>query len=549
MTVPSEVAVVISGAGPVGLFAALILKKLGVSVRIIDKSPTPSTQSRALVLHVRTMEVLAQHGLLDTFKEAIHPIKSTSAFAGGAHIGTINMSSQGVEDTCTDGLSMIPQSTTERLLINALSDAGVTVERGVELAKLDSDETVQDPRERAVTVTLGTGEVVKCSHLIGADGGHSAVRKLMGLKMDGAPVPGVLGMVDGRVDCSVPIDSFTRFSSREGAVLMIPFSESQCRVIVSLDDNNTKGSPDDYHVLDESAANLLEKILEKTRQIIAPQTIDISNPTWTVKVTCQERMVSRYDRGRVFLAGDAAHVHSPAGGQGLNLGLQDAHALAWRLVMILKHNGNPDALLPSYNEERRKIAADILAYSGRIHEYTFGAGLFREFLRRVSTYALTYIPFVRNRMLRELKGLSTVYPASSPLVRPKLPATPCSLQPGSRAPNGVVMNNTGNTTSSVPLHSFFEPAHFTLLQFVVDGKPVDMPTVTATNNVMVLPAQADITGQAAVKDGGSVFAAYAVSGNVVIVVRPDAYIGLVVEAAKADSQVSDYFAPLFGNGN
>ncbi|KAJ3173676.1 hypothetical protein HDU88_002765 [Geranomyces variabilis] len=516
MTVPSEVAVFISGAGPVGLFSALILKKLGVSVRIIEKSLTPCTQSRALTLHVRTMEVVAQHGLLDTFKEAIHPINSTSTFPGGAHIGTIDMSSQGVEDTSIDGLSMIPQTTTERLLINALSDAGVTVERGVELVNLDSDETVQDPRERAVTVTLGTGEVVKCSHLIGADGGHSAVRRLIGLKMDGAPVPGVLGVVDGRVDCSVPIDSLTRFSSRGGGVLMIPFGESECRVVVGLDDTNTKGSPDDYNVLDKSAANLLEKI-------IAPQTIEISNITWTVKVTCQERMVSRYDRGRVFLAGDAAHVHSPAGGQGLNLGLQDAHALTWRLVMIHKHNGNPDALLPSYNEERSKIAADILAYSGRIHDYTFGAGLFREFLSRVSTYALTYIPF--------------------------LPATPCSLQPGSRAPNGAVVNTTGNTTSSVPLHSFFAPGHFTLLQFVVDGKPVDMPTVTATNNVMVLPAQADITGQAAVKDGGSVFAAYGVSGNVVIVVRPDAYIGLVVEAAKADSQVGDYFAALFGIGN
>ncbi|KAI8909877.1 FAD binding domain-containing protein [Powellomyces hirtus] len=546
MSTPTDIDILVVGAGPVGLFSALTLSRMGLSVRIIDKSSSQSVHSKAFGIQVRTMEILAQYGLLEAFKAERHLIRFVDFYASGGLVASLDNTSPDEEQTYITGLSIVSQNTSERLLNQALAKDGVKLERGIALVSIDIDQTIQDPKRRAVRATLDNGEVISCSHLIGADGGRSSVRKCIGYKLEGSAVPGILGMVDGIVESSLPFKSFSSYTSSVGTVMMIPLSDKYARVLVNVDSTAPKKA-DEYHELDSSAISV-EEILENVRRIVKPHSFNMSDLKWVVRVHFQERMVRQYDRDmRVFLAGDAAHVHSPAGGMGMNMGIQDAYSLTWRLGMIHKYGGKPAALLPSYSQERSGVARKVLAFSGGLQKMMFSTGWFRQMIRRVVVFFMSRSHFVRSRMRLEGKGFLIAYPKGTPLTYYTPRGTPCTITPGSRAPNGIIMYHN----ERILLHNLFKPALFTLIHFIT----------SSSNNVTVrpLPTKWPITSITLVSahgrnaqeggyavDEGSIFNFYGVRGEALVVVRPDGYVGCVAPGGESGWQrVEGYFGGLF----
>ncbi|KAJ3007456.1 hypothetical protein HKX48_009109 [Thoreauomyces humboldtii] len=550
MASSSQVDVLIVGAGPVGLFSALCLDRMGVTVRIVDKAAEQSPHSKAFGMQVRTQEILEQFGLLETFEEHMNRTGGYEFFSGTKPPWTLSLTADIREETCRDTLAIIPQNETERLFTEALSARGIHVHRGVALQKYHVDPSVVGTTDPAVVAVLDSGETVRCSYLVGADGGHSLVRKGLGLKLEGAEVPGYFALADGVVDTDMPIKTFNALFMKEGSCFVSSLTDGLTRVILHLPDGNDDQRANEYHGLTDESLTL-DEVNDRMRRLIAPYTFTMTEPRWLVKAHFQERIADTYNRDdlRVFLAGDAGHVHSPAGGQGMNLGIQDAYALTWRIAAVLKRGGDATALLSSYTPERRSVAKGVLDFSGRLHRFFFGRGWMDWITRTVFLNAAYYLPFVRSRFANTGKGFMIQYPTDSVLIQPTLKDVPCTARPGFRAPNGAI-HRSG---SRILLHSLFQPGLFTVVTFLANPGPVGDATWPSSlhrgvfTQVVVVRASS-VDKEDAYVDEGAVFPAYGVDGNAVVVVRPDGYVGMVARVGGGEmgwERVEGYFDALF----
>ncbi|KAI8818893.1 FAD binding domain-containing protein [Fimicolochytrium jonesii] len=643
-----ELDVLIVGAGPVGLFVALSLKRMGVAVRIIDKATEPAKHSRAFVLHVRTQEVLGELNLLSRFKDEGWPLTHGHFIANGKLIGSMQTAvpenDPTEERTYSRGPLAIPQSFTENILTQELAKKGVTVERGISLIEFKIDQDAKSrPNDHVVQVTLSDGSTARCRYLIGADGGHSAVRRLMGVKLEGRSLPGVVGMVDGLVKTSAPIaiDGMTLVASTLGSALMIPHGKGYTRCIVDftsenrglkeLSETESPSTPattsctaaPTYHTITDAAPDMpLEPIVSRIRRLLHPHDFDITDVEWLVKLQFQERMAKAVDvEQRVFIIGDAAHVHSPAGGLGLNTGIQDAHGLAWRIALALKHNGNRDSLFSTYGIERMSVAQQVLGLSGRLHASILGgAGLWQLLVKRIVAIIFNIFPSLPKRMRRMGGGLLIAYSPNALIQASPAATSYCTLRPGSRAPNGLIeklskgiLSSSVTTESALFIHDTFPNDHFTVLvfynaQFAVSTRADDdktanftatedrkgspgvcgveislpnlctpkttsgttlqsQPTPRPIQTFLLLPRRPprgfNITTTSSTTprrppfnaiyaaqptspaSGLSVFEAYGVKGDAVVVVRPDGYVGCVARMGDW-RRVEGYFDGVFG---
>lgn len=329
--------VIIAGAGPTGTMLAAELRLHGVNVLVVEKEAEPSKVVRGLGLHARSIEVMDQRGLLARFLE-----RGQKYPVGGFFAGIPKPQPEGL-DTAHAYVLGIPQNITERLLTEHAIELGAEIRRGCELVGLNQDDD-------GVTVELSDGTQVRARYLVGCDGGRSAVRKLLGIDFPGeaATVETLLG----EVALDVPTETLDAVTAevrktqlRFGAM---PLGDGVYRVIV----------PADRVTEDRSTAPTLD---EFKRQLVhtAGTDLGVHSPRWLSRFGDGTRLAERYRSGRVLLAGDAAHVHPPTGGQGLNLGVQDAFNLGWKLAAEV--NGwAPAGLLNSYEAERRPVAADVL---------------------------------------------------------------------------------------------------------------------------------------------------------------------------------------------
>ncbi|WP_291363050.1 FAD-dependent monooxygenase [Acetobacter sp. UBA5411] len=384
--------VLVTGAGPVGLIMAAELARYGVPVRIIDKSPTCTNQSRALAIWPRTMELLDAAGCADLFVAAGLHAKTVSIHVGNRTLARIPF---GTIASSFNYLLMIPQSETERLLEDHLRTFGITVERGTELRDFVN-------RDAGVSCTLMHGEgrieVLEAGWLIGCDGAHSFVRNRLGLTFGGETLPTGFVLADVHVTgLAIPPDEPAIFWHPDGAVMFFPISRSHYRIIADL-----------------GSAPLHTPSLKEIQTIVdrrGPGGIILSDPVWLSDFGVNERIVQDYRKGHVFLAGDAAHIHSPAGGQGMNVGMQDAFNLAWKLALVERQKANP-SLLDSYNIERSRVARQILADSGRMTTVVL---LKRHLAQRVRNFAVKWIfsiSVIRRAMADRLSGIMIDYPDS-----------------------------------------------------------------------------------------------------------------------------------------
>ncbi|WP_394619026.1 FAD-dependent oxidoreductase [Lentzea sp. JNUCC 0626] len=337
--------VLVVGAGPVGLMAGYELLRRGVPVRIIDAATAPATTSRAAAMHARTIELLDQVGLYDRFAALAVDGRGIAFHVDGTEMASMDATFT-AQATRFDQVWFLDQVITERLLRDAVEELGGRVEWGVRLLSLSQDD-------EAVTATLecadGTRQTVTTSWLVGADGGHSLVRRDLGIELQGDSDETWL-IADAEVDFAQPVShDRIRWVRADGESLMtFPLVGSRRWRLLDTVEVDSANEP----------AAVAKRFSRKLTRGMGMD-VTVHTPTWVSVFTIQQRAVGTMQSGRCFLAGDAAHVHSPASGQGLNTGMQDAINLAWKLAAVTR--GTADRrLLDTYSAERVPVGQALL---------------------------------------------------------------------------------------------------------------------------------------------------------------------------------------------
>jgi 2-polyprenyl-6-methoxyphenol hydroxylase-like FAD-dependent oxidoreductase len=338
---------VIIGAGPTGMTAAIELKRAGLDVRIIDKSDHLAAHSQALIVQARTLEQMQRYGLAD------------EAIARGRKLHGAQFYSEGrqILDFKFDRLAsrypfvlFLPQSETEALLNEHMESLGVKTERSVELETLSQDED-------SVLVTLrhpdGNLEQVNARWVIGCDGAHSAVREKTGTPFEGEGIGLSFFLADLELDGpDAPGDDLAIHLSHGNVVFMGRLNDKLVRVIVALHEQQSEETHRDLTI--EDFQRSVDKVGVR---------VQVRSSEWMTPFHVNDLQAKRYRIGNIFLAGDASHIHSPVGGQGMNTGIQDAANLAWKLAAIAR--GAQDAILDSYEQERGEVGKALLRFTER----------------------------------------------------------------------------------------------------------------------------------------------------------------------------------------
>lgn len=510
--------VLVVGAGPTGLTLACDLARRGVAVRIIDKAPAPFAGSRGKGLQPRSQEVFDDLGVIEAIRAGAFEHLPVRMHRGGVVVSDADPYADrhptpAVPYPCR---LILPQWRVEAVLRERLAAAGVSVEQGTTLDGLGQDG---DEVHAELAAADGTRSTATARFLVGADGGHSRVRAALGLAMVGETRP-VEALILGDVEVSgLPADRWYLWADPDrGVVALCPF--------VGVDSWQIQvGLPPDEH------GRLPTPTLDAFRAAFAAvggdPGVSLDRATWLSTYRVNVRMVQRYRVGRVFLAGDAAHVHSPAGGLGMNTGVQDAYNLGWKLGMVLAGRAGA-ALLDTYEEERLPVAAWTLGLSSRQ-------------LERLERRLPAAGGWPTDDQAAQL-GLN--YRWSRLAVGP----VGDGLQAGDRAPDAPCV---AADERRVRLFDLFRGPHATLLGLGAGTGPA-LRRAAGRHPGFVVPVL--VTPDATtgppqvvrvVDRDGHVGAAYGSLGEALVLVRPDGYLGLVVDGTD-DGSVGDYLHRLSG---
>jgi 2-polyprenyl-6-methoxyphenol hydroxylase-like FAD-dependent oxidoreductase len=403
--------VIVIGAGPTGLALAAELALAGVACQVFERRPGLRTDSRAICLHARSMEMLDLRGLAETFAGAGLPVPSFPLGLRGAAIGLRHLNSD------FPYLLDLPQSEIEALLAARAGEAGAQIAWSRQVMGIEQDDS-------GVRVRLADGEVATGAYLVACDGIRSFVRESLGIPFPGIHNPGSVILADLTLDGLAMDDAYGDLSPR-GMLLVFPLRDGSCRVV--LYDYARAELPVTQPVtLDEVTASLARV----TGRDFGPRDM-----YWSRRYRSQSRQVPSYRAGRVFLAGDAAHTHSPAGAQGLNTGLQDAVNLGWKLGAAVA-GWAPDWLLDSYDTERHPVGAAVLALTGRQFRLNTAQTVPGRARRWLAQRVVTPMPFVQSWLAKTYSGISIRYLAEGGahrLAGARLPRAHLTLADGSLA--------------------------------------------------------------------------------------------------------------------
>ena len=335
-----ETEIIVIGAGPTGLTLAIELARRSIDFRLLDAAEIPFAGSRGKGIQPRTLEVFHDLGVIQSIVSAGMPYPHMRVHLGPLSFGLGPMGGrrQATESTPYPNLWLVPQHRTEAILRERLAGLGGRVEFGTVFESLFQEE-------HAVTVRLSTGESLKAKYLVGCDGGHSAVRKAVGLALNGNALSDQLSFV---ADVEIPeLDHGVWHVwplAKGGPIALCPLPEESLFQMTS----------------PRAPMNSVEEAVERVTKH------KVLRVHWSSSYRPASRMVGRYRADRIFLAGDAAHLHPPTGGQGLNTGVQDAYNLGWKLAAVLR--GGAESLLDTYEEERLPVAAAVLGLSSRLYK-------------------------------------------------------------------------------------------------------------------------------------------------------------------------------------
>lgn len=365
--------VLIAGAGPTGLVLALALAKQGIRVCIVDKTAGPGTTSRAMAVHARTLELYRSLGLADEVTAAGKPNTAINLWVKGKRRAQLAFRSAGARLTPYPYVLIYPQDAHEALLVRHLEAMGVTVQRNTELADFE------DQGERVLARLRrngGTDVQVEARYLAGCDGARSTVRRSLGtgftggtydhlfyvadVQVHGSALSGNLnGKINGEIHASLDTADFC---------ILLSYSDTgRARLIGTVRDERAQ-HPENLSFDDVS------------HRALSSLGIEVEAVHWFSTYRVHHRVTDHYRRGRAFLLGDAAHVHSPAGGQGMNTGIGDAINLAWKLAAVLRADA-PDSLLDTYEPERIAFARKLVDTTDRMFTFITAEGNFADFVR------------------------------------------------------------------------------------------------------------------------------------------------------------------------
>jgi 2-polyprenyl-6-methoxyphenol hydroxylase-like FAD-dependent oxidoreductase len=502
---PGHADVIIIGAGPTGLTLACDLARRGVPLRIVDKAAEPFAGSRGKGVQPRTLEVFDDLGVVEEVLSAGSHYPRMNAHVWFLELKWhMHKQVQATPDVPYPDVWLIPQWRTEKILRDRLERLGCRVEQGVEVVGLGQDQTgarVQLRRE-------GQVRTVAASYVVAADGGRSFVRKSLGVGFAGSSTKAGRMIVG-----DLHVEGLSRDywhvwpTAKGGAIGLCPLPNSELfQLMMQLRPS-------------EEEPVLSEQVVQ-TRWLSATglKRIRLHDPAWLSLFTPNVRMVDSYRVGRVFLAGDAAHVHTPAGAQGLNTGVQDAYNLGWKLALVLR--GAPEALLDTYQEERLPVAAAVLGLSTKLYKS-------RGVPKRGDAERQLLLNYRGGSLTREMGWQQG------------------KLRAGDRAPDAICVSASGR----IRLFDLFRGPHFTLLAFGAEAaaaiRDLEWTPVDILRKFSVRLSGIAAEDNAIVDTHGAARATYGISDhdNVIFLIRPDGYIGLIASRSWRDA-VNEYQKPL-----
>ena len=434
--------VIVIGAGPTGLMAGALLARCGVGVRVLDKSPSQAKESRAFAVQARTMELFQSLGLAEAFLDKGVLAAGARVYVDGEPAAGFDLDDLGRDDTPFPLMLIIPQSETEAILVDDLDRLGVAVERGIEATSLDqtSDGVVVHARGPG-----GDSLALRASYVIGADGAHSMVRKALGLTFEGAAYPQAFLLADCKLEGPIEHARLKVFLHGSDFAIVIPMKGQDYARVIATD----IALPVESSFASQGSSPLQLAEVEAALRRASTLDVTLSEPRWTSRYRVHHRGVNVYRRGRAFVAGDAAHIHSPAGGQGMNTGLQDVANLCWKLALVLKGQA-PEALLGTYDEERRPVGETVLKFTDRafsiVTTQSGWAATLRDTLVPILGATIARSGIVRERAFHFISELGIRYEPNAFLARDDRDGAPREWRrgpaPGHRAPDAMISSRT-----------------------------------------------------------------------------------------------------------
>ena len=494
----ADTQVLIDGAGPTGLVLALWLTRLGVQVRLVDKTAEPGTTSRALVLHARTLEFYRQVGLADAVVERALKFTAANLWAGGKKAGHVVFGPMGEGLSPFPYMLILPQDQHERLLVEHLAEIGVQVERRTELLGFEDSGGRVLARLRRPD---GTEETCEAAYLAGCDGAHSKVREVLGIGFPGGTYSQLFYVTD--VEASGPVMNGELHVALDEAEFLAVFplrGAGRARLIGNVRKGAERG--------DESLSwDDVGKV------VIGRLGITVERVNWFSTYRVHHRVADHFGRGRAFLLGDAAHIHSPVGGQGMNTGIGDAVNLAWKLAAVV-HGQAHAALLDSYEPERLAFARRLVASTDRAFTAVTSRGAIARRVR-LNLVPLLLPPLfelaaVRRLMFRTISQTAVHYRASRLSV-----GRAGTLHGGDRLP-WVPPESEGGQDNFTPLTS---------LEWQVHVYGAVAPELIALCSARGLPLHV-FSWRATIARAG-------LTRNAAYLVRPDGYVALAEPEASA----------------
>ncbi len=511
--------VLIAGGGPTGMTAALELARFGISVRIIDKKEAPETTSRAVGVQSRTLELMESRGLAEEFVRIGNPAVGGSVYGGGKRVFRLNYSHI---DSRYNYQLFISQAETERILREALARENVEVERDVEMIAFSDNSS-------GVTAVLrhknGTLEQVTASYLISAEGAHSIVRNSLGLQFEGKTLDENYALGDLYIDGDLPASDFHIFSSEHGFMGLFPLNGGRFRLIAS--NPLSQPSKDTEPSLQE-----LQSIYDQRSHIPAR----FRDLTWSSWFRINSRMVERTKVGRLFLGGDSAHIHSPAGAQGMNTGIQDMVNLGWKLALVLKGQA-PEKLLDTYEQDRLPVIHNVLTKTEGLTEII---GAENPIVRSLFNHLAPWIAgadVVQQNSTARLSQLALGY-RESPLSVHHGHAG--SLRAGDHVPDfPLQVVRASDAKENQTLFKLLNPSRFTLLFVGISDAPtlhVQISQKLALWHELIEGIQIEPPNG---EEEHKRFQDYLGSSPAMLLIRPDGYIGFQ-GGEHSVSELADY---------
>jgi 2-polyprenyl-6-methoxyphenol hydroxylase-like FAD-dependent oxidoreductase len=400
--------VLVVGAGPTGLMLAGDLAAAGVDVKILERRAEESNLTRAFAVHARTLELLDMRGIADELVSQGFPLPEVRVHLGRREI-VFNMRHP---DSRFPYTLVVRQARTEALLEKRARGLGVEIVHGTEVTDLRQDTD-------GVTVTVNGERTERAGYVVGCDGAHSTVRRLLGVRFSGRSYDTRIVLADSRFDRDLPL-AVNPFVGRDGVVLLPPYGDGWYRATIW--DRTRQHVPLDQPVD-------IEEVRDSVRRI-AGDDLGLAEMRWSMRFLSERRQAERYRVGRIFLAGDAAHVHSPLGAMGMSTGIQDAANLSWKLAAAVQ-GWAPPWLLDTYQAERHPAGRTTLRFTDLMMRLAVAPGPVR-LLRSVLAPAIMNRHRVSEAVRRTLSGLGIAYPVpagtvGSPMAGSRVPDLPLTV--------------------------------------------------------------------------------------------------------------------------